>query len=388
MKYIPYGQHSIDAGDIKAVVNVLNSDFITQGPVVPQFEDAIANYSGAKGCVVVNSATSALHIAYLSLGLGPGDYLWTSPNTFVATANSALHCGAKIDFVDIDHESYNMSIESLKLKLEFAEKNGSLPKIVVPVHFAGQPCDMKAIWQLSQRYNFRIVEDASHAIGATYLDAKVGSCAYSDVTVFSFHPVKIITTGEGGAATSNDQTLLDRMRRLSGHGLIRDHNFMESRPDDEIWNYQQIELGFNYRMTDLQAALGLSQLKRLDSFVDKRRELARVYDNCLADLPVVVPVQDPKSVSSYHLYPLQVLQSGCQLSQKHLFARLHDLGIGVNLHYVPVHRQPYFEKLGFKLGDFPNAEAFYRAAMSLPMFSHLQPADQTRVVDALHHLIL
>ncbi len=381
---IPYGRQNISQADIDLVVKVLRSDFLTQGPMVPRFEEAVAQYCGARYGIAVNSATSALHIACLALDLGPGDWLWTSPNTFVASANCALYCGAKVDFVDIDPRTYNMCATGLKEKLIEAESEGRLPKIVMPVHFAGQPCDMPEIRALSQKYGFKIIEDASHAIGALYNDIKVGSCAHSDITVFSFHPVKIVTTGEGGMAMTANSTLASRMRRLRAHGITADKKFMHPRPSDEIWNYQQIELGFNYRMTDIQAALGLSQLARLDEFVQRRREIAALYDEAFADLTITTPWQSTRTCSSYHLYPIRVSRANLAGGQQQLFSALLEKGVGVNLHYIPVHRQPFFEKLGFRRGDFPNAEKFHREAISIPIFPALSTELQENIIGEIN----
>ena len=380
---IPYGRQDISQADIDAVVEVLRSDWLTQGPMVPRFEEAVAKYCGAEYAVAVNSATSALHIACLALDLGPGDWLWTSPNTFVASANCALYCGAKVDFVDIDPHTYNMSVERLKEKLEQAEKQGRLPKIVMPVHFAGQPCDMPAIYALSKKYGFKIIEDASHAIGASYSNIKVGSCTHSHITVFSFHPVKIITTGEGGMAVTNDVALANRLCRLRSHGITSDKESMRPRPENEIWNYQQIELGFNYRMTDLQAALGISQITRLDEFVSRRHEIAERYDTELRSLPITTPYQASSIYSSYHLYPIRVGVAESGKTQRQVYDALLQNGIGANLHYIPVHRQPYYENMGFKLGDFPEAENFHQEVVSIPMYPMLSSESQDVVVSAL-----
>jgi len=380
---IRYGRQDITQADIDAVVEVLRSDWLTQGPMVPRFEKAVAQYCGAHYAVAVNSATSALHIACLALDLGPGDWLWTSPNTFVASANCALYCGAKVDFVDIDPHTYNMSVGRLKEKLEKAEKEGRLPKIVMPVHFAGQPCDMPAIYTLSQQYGFQIIEDASHAIGASYSNIKVGSCTHSHITVFSFHPVKIITTGEGGMAVTNDVALANRLCRLRSHGITSDKESMRPRPENEIWNYQQIELGFNYRMTDLQAALGISQITRLDEFVSRRHEIAERYDTELRSLPITTPYQASSIYSSYHLYPIRVGVAESGKTQRQVYDALLQNGIGANLHYIPVHRQPYYENMGFKLGDFPEAENFHQEVVSIPMYPMLSSESQDVVVSAL-----
>jgi UDP-4-amino-4,6-dideoxy-N-acetyl-beta-L-altrosamine transaminase len=380
---IPYGRQDISQIDIDAVVEVLRSDFLTQGPTVPLFEQAVAEYCGVQHGVAANSATSALHIACLALDLGPGDCLWTSPNTFVASANCALYCGAQVDFVDIDPRTYNMSVERLKEKLEQAEKEGRLPKIVMPVHFAGLPCDMPSIHNLSQQYGFKIIEDASHAIGASYNNIKVGSCTHSDITVFSFHPVKIITTGEGGMAMTNNSELANRLRRLRTHGITSDKFVMQPRPDNEIWNYQQIELGFNYRMTDIQAALGLSQMQRLDEFVSRRHEIAERYNSELMSLPITTPHQAPSKYSSYHLYPIRVSEAESENTQRQVYDALWQNGVAANLHYIPVHRQPYYEKLGFKVGDFSESEQFHREVISLPMYSTLTNEQQKAVIAVL-----
>jgi UDP-4-amino-4,6-dideoxy-N-acetyl-beta-L-altrosamine transaminase len=379
---LPYGRQHITEADIQAVEQVLRSDFLTQGPVVPRFEQAVADYCNAAHGVAVNSATSALHLACLALGLSSGDRLWTSPNTFVASANCGLYCGAKVDFVDIDPLTYNLSAEALAAKLELAEREGALPKIVIPVHFAGQPCDMPAIHALGRRYGFRIIEDASHAIGARYGENKVGACAHSDITVFSFHPVKLITTGEGGLATTNSPELADRMARLRSHGITRDSERMTHTPDGD-WYYQQIELGYNYRMTDIQAALGVTQLARLDQYVARRHEIAARYDDLLADLPVTRPWQHPDSYSGLHLYVIRLQLDRIKKTHREVFESLRAQCIGVNLHYIPVHTQPYYQQMGFKVGDYPEAERYYAEAISLPMFQTLTEAQQDRVVGAL-----
>ena len=380
---IPYGRQEITKEDILEVEKVLRSDFLTQGPVVPKFEQAVLKYCGARHAVAVNSATSALHIACLALNLGPNDYLWTSPNTFVASANCGIYCGANIDFVDIDSKTFNMSVEALSTKLIEAEKKGKLPKIVIPVHFAGQPGDMEKIYELSKQYGFRIIEDASHAIGASYNDIKIGSCKFSDITIFSFHPVKIITTGEGGMALTNDKNLANHMRRLSTHGITKEKELMHPRPNNEIWNYQQIELGFNYRLTDIQAALGLSQLNRLDEYVKIRHKIAEFYNSELNDLNIQLPFQSPKSYSSYHLYPIRIKNNLKSKTQKQIYDALWDNDIAANILYIPVHRQPYYENLGFKSGDFPQAEQFHREVICLPMFPKLTKEQQTKVVKSL-----
>jgi UDP-4-amino-4,6-dideoxy-N-acetyl-beta-L-altrosamine transaminase len=380
---IPYGRQEITDDDIEAVVSVLRSDFLTQGPVVPRFEQAVAAYASAAHAVAMNSATSALHVACLALGLEPGDTLWTTPITFVASANCALYCGARVDFVDIDPGTGNLSVERLTEKLEAAEKAGILPKIVVPVHLCGLPCDMEAIHALSRRYGFRIIEDASHAIGARYRDERVGSCRFSDITIFSFHPVKVITTGEGGMALTNDALLAERMSLLRSHGITRDAARMTREPDGP-WYYQQIELGFNYRMTEMQAALGLSQMARLDDYVARRHALADRYDAAFADLPLTLPTRPGESRSALHLY---VIRLQAVAEHRRVFEALRAGGIGVNLHYIPVHTQPYYEKLGFRTGQFPVAERYYAVAISLPMYPTLPHADQDRVIGQIEALL-
>jgi UDP-4-amino-4,6-dideoxy-N-acetyl-beta-L-altrosamine transaminase len=377
---IPYGRQDISQADIDAVVDVLCSDFLTQGAMVPRFEQAVGDYCGAKHAVAVNSATGALHIACLALGLGPGDWLWTSPVTFVASANCGLYCGAQVDFVDIDPRTYNLSVECLAAKLSQAEKLGKLPKIVIPVHLCGQPCNMAEIHALGRRYGFKIIEDASHAIGGRYRNEPIGNSRYSDITVFSFHPVKIITTGEGGMAVTNDSTLADLMQRYRSHGITSNREQMQRRPDDEIWNYQQIRLGFNYRMTDIQAALGLSQMERLAEFVAQRRRIAAVYDEAFATLPVVTPWQHPDSRSSYHLYPIRVRQDDCGKAQRDVYSALQAAKINVNLHYIPVYRQPFYEAMGFRAGHCPQAERYHKETISLPMFPTLTAQQQDHVI--------
>lgn len=379
---IPYGRQDITQADIDAVADVLRSDFLTQGPAVPRFEQAVAAHCGARHAVAVNSATSALHIACLALGLGPGDWLWTTPVTFVASANCGLYCGARVDFVDIDPRTYNMSVDSLAEKLAQADKLGKLPKIVVPVHLCGQPCDMAGIRALSQRYGFKVIEDASHAIGGRYQDAPIGAGHYSDITIFSFHPVKIVTTAEGGMAVTNDDGLAHRMALLRSHGITRDPAHM-THESDGPWYYQQVDLGFNYRMTELQGALGESQMTRLDAYVARRHAIADRYDAALDGLPVVCPWRCPDSYSGLHLYVVLVQLEKLRVSHRQVFESLREQGIGVNLHYIPVHTQPYYQRMGFKQGDFPQAENYYARAISLPMYPNLQPAEQDQVVAAL-----
>ncbi len=382
MTTIPYGRQDITQADIDAVVAVLQSDYLTQGPMVPKFEQAVADYCNAKHALAVNSATSALHIACLALGLGTGDWLWTSPITFVASANCGLYCGAKIDFVDIDHRTYNLCPQALAHKLEQAERTGKLPKAIVLVHLCGQPCDMQAIHALAQRYGFKIIEDASHAIGGKYQGEAIGNCRYSDVTVFSFHPVKIITTAEGGMCLTNNAKLANQMALFLSHGITRDPTQMTHAADGP-WYYQQVELGYNYRMTELQAALGVSQMTRLDEYVARRHQLAQRYDELLACLPVVTPWQHPDSYSGLHLYPIRLQLGKIKKSHLQVFEALRAQGIGVNLHYIPIYTQPYYQRMGFKPEDFPQAQAHYREAISLPMYKGLTDAQQDQIVSAL-----
>jgi dTDP-4-amino-4,6-dideoxygalactose transaminase/predicted nucleic acid-binding protein len=433
---LPYGRQSISEQDVAAVCSVLCSDFLTQGPKVPEFEKSVTDYCGAKHAVAVNSATSALHIACLALGLGPGDILWTTPITFVASANCALYCGAEVDFVDIDPATYNMSLQALEQKLGQARKAGKTPKIVVPVHMCGQPCDMKAVSALSQEYGFHVIEDASHAIGGRYKGEPIGNCRYSDITVFSFHPVKIITTGEGGMAMTNNPELAKRMQLLRNHGITRDAGKYGSKGVWEcgsgkmcgskgVWEsgskdmgtskhpyshtsippyantpkhpyvdtpkpayyYEQINLGFNYRMTDIQAALGISQIKRLDEFVSRRRELAQRYDRLLGNLPLKTPWQHPDGNSAWHLYVIRLGLEKTSLDRRQVFEYLRENGIGVNVHYIPVHTQPYYQAMGFDWGMFPEAEKYYPAALTLPLFPTMREGDQDRVVEALKRIL-
>ena len=380
---IPYGKQSITEEDIQQVIKVLSSDWLTQGPTVPQFERLISRKVGAKHCVCSTSATSALHLAYLALGLGKGDYLWTSPNTFLSTATSAIHCGAEVDFVDIDQNSYNMSVQSLQDKLEKAAKEGTLPKIVVPVHYAGQSCEMQEIHRLAQLYGFSIVEDASHAIGGRYGGEMIGCCKHSDITVFSFHPVKIITTGEGGAATTNNQKLAEAMSLLRSHGITRKTNEEFQCPPDEIWNYQQINLGFNYRMTDIQAGLGIGQLDKLHDHVLSRTKIAEYYNCNLTMAELKLPAQHIDTQSSFHLYPVRVKADKNKKSQKAFYEFLLNEQIGVNLHYIPVYRHPFFRKLGFKAGYCPEAENYFHETLSLPIFPSLKMEQQTYIVEKI-----
>lgn len=382
--HIPYGRQDISEEDIQAVVDVLRSDWLTQGPAILRFEDAVARYCGADHGIAFANATGALHIACLALGVGPGDYVWTTSNTFVASANCARYCGAEVDFVDINPTTYNISEEVLASKLKEADKKGTLPKVVIPVHFSGQSCDMSQIKALSSRYGFHIIEDASHAIGGRYENKPIGDCRYSDMTVFSFHPVKIITTGEGGMVMTNSEGLKNRLQRLRTHGITRDTRFMQSPPQGD-WEYQQIELGYNYRMTDMQAALGYSQLTRIDDFIARRHVLAARYTALLADLPLVTPHLVSNAYSSFHLYVIRVKEEA-KKSRRQAFDAMRSAGIGVNVHYIPVHLQPYYQQLGHKAGDCPNAEAYYADAITLPLHYKMSESQQDFVVSTLRKI--
>ena len=383
----PYGRQDITQADIDAVIAVLRSDHLTQGPQMPLFEQAVASHVGAIHGVASNSATSALHIACMALGLGQGDWLWTSPVTFVASANCALYCGAQVDFVDIDPLTYNLCAKALERKLKVAHQQGRLPKVVVPVHLCGQPCDMAAIHALSQEYGFKIIEDASHAIGGRYRDEFIGNGRYSDITVFSFHPVKIITTAEGGMSLTNSDELAHKMSLLRTHGITRDSSHMTQEPDGP-WYYQQIDLGYNYRMTELQAALGVSQMSRLNDYVARRHALAKRYDTLLADLPLTLPWQHPDSYSGLHLYVVRLQLDKLSLTHRQVFDALREHGIGVNLHYIPVYRHPFYQRMGFGVNDFPEAENYYAQAISLPMFQTLSEKQQDHVVMVLNKVLM
>lgn len=385
MKSIPYGRQHIDDSDIQSVIGVLQSDWLTQGKTIDCFEEKVAEYCGVKYAVAVSSATAALHIACLSIGLGEGDILWTVPNTFVASANCARYCGAEVDFVDIDPKTYNMSVSALEEKLALAKKNGKLPKAIIPVHFSGQSCDMEAISALASANHIMVVEDAAHAIGAEYRGQQVGSCKYSDMTVFSFHPVKIITTGEGGMVLTNRKDLYDSLRRLRSHGITRESELLVNESQGD-WYYEQLELGYHYRMTDIQAALGISQLDRLPEFLKRRRELATQYDQLLAGLPLVLPYQSADGQSSYHLYPVQVDSTKTNLSRKDVFDALRKAGVNVQVHYIPVYQQPYYRALGFTEGYCSNAEAYYAQCISLPMYYSLSDEQQSYIVDVLKNI--
>lgn len=384
---IPYGRQDIRQADIDAVVDVLQSNFLTQGPVVPEFEKTVADYVGVKYAVSVNSATSALHIACLALNLGCDDLLWTSPITFVASANCALYCGAKVDFVDIDPKTYNICPNALELKLIQADKLGRLPQVVIVVHMCGQSCDMEAIYSLSLKYGFKIIEDASHAIGGKYKEEFIGSCRYSDITIFSFHPVKIITTGEGGMALTNNRTLKNKMDILRSHGITRNHDEM-TKVSEGPWYYEQISLGFNYRMTDLQAALGISQMVRLDEYVSRRQYLAARYNSMLNDVPILTPYQNPEAYSSFHLYVVRLRLNEIKKNRREIFDELLQKRVGVNVHYIPVHLQPYYQRMGFRVGDYPEAEKYYKEAISIPIFQTLTDSQQDIIVNTLRSVVM
>jgi UDP-4-amino-4,6-dideoxy-N-acetyl-beta-L-altrosamine transaminase len=388
---IPYGRQEITQGDIDAVTAVLRSEYLTQGPAVARFENAVVTRVKAKHAIAVNSATSALHIACLALDLKPGDRFWTVPNTFVASANCGRYCGAEVGFVDIDPLTWNMSVAALREALHRAKQSGRLPKVLIPVHFAGQPTEQEAIWELAQEYGLGVLEDASHSVGASRNGEPVGSCRWSDLTVFSFHPVKIITTGEGGMTLTNDDALAERMAMLRSHGITRDPQRMRCATSHENgpprWYYEQQLLGFNYRMTDIQAALGTSQLARLDEYIERRNALAQRYDGALKDLPLQLPTMQPENRSAFHLYVVRLKRDATSKTHRQVFDELRKLGIGVNLHYMPVHLQPYYRDLGFSPGQFPHAEAHAESALTLPLFATLTDEDQQRVVDGLRRVL-
>lgn len=386
MPQIPYARQSISEADIQAVLEILRSDWLTQGPTIPRFEKIVADYCVARYAVAVSSASAGLHIAALAAGLQPGDLLWTSPNTFVASANCALYCGASVDFVDIDPQTYNLDVQKLANKLEQANTTASLPKVVIPVHFSGQSCSMEPIAQLAQKYGFKIIEDASHAIGGYYQNQPVGNCQYSDMTVFSFHPVKIITTGEGGMVLTNCSNLYKKLIQMRTHGITRNPEFLTIN-DPPPWYYEQLELGYNYRMTDIQAALGISQMQRINQFVERRRKLAKRYDELLEDLPLVLPKQSPQTQSSWHLYVVRLRLEDIRKSHRQVFEALRAENIGVNLHYIPVHTQPYYKKLGFQWGDFPEAERYHQEALTLPLYYELTEEEQDQVIRVLKKAI-
>ena len=384
---IPYGKQEIDRADIDAVIEVLKSDFLTQGPKVPEFEKSIGKYCGAKFAVATTNATSALHLACLALDVGIGDIVWTTAITFAASANCALYCGARVDFVDIDPLTYNISVACLSKKLIEAKRIGKLPKVLVAVHLCGQSCDMEPIHKLSKEFGFSIIEDASHAVGGSYMGSTIGGCQFSDITVFSFHPVKIITTAEGGMALTNQVELDHRLRLLRSHGISSDQELFEDRPLKELWNYQQIDLGFNYRMTDLQAALGISQLERLDHYVSRRRSLASRYDKVLDGNSIVKPGQIAGSFSAWHLYVVRLLVEEIGITQKEIFSELRGRGIGVNLHYMPVYLHPYFVAKGFSRGYCPEAEKYFTDALTLPLFPTMTVPEQDEIVEILFDII-
>lgn len=386
IRSIPYARQDISEQDIQAVVDVLKSPWLVQGPCVERFEQIVADYCGAQYAVAVNSATSALHIACLAAGLGTGDALWTSPNTFVASANCGLYCAAGVDFVDIDPKTYNMCADKLAKKLEYADRNGKIPKVVVPVHFSGQSCDMERISELSEQYGFSVIEDASHAIGGRYKDHKIGSCTLSDMTVFSFHPVKIITTGEGGMVLTNRKDLYEKLLLLRSHGVTRNPDLIDVESHGP-WYYEQLELGFNYRMTDFQGAMGASQITRLDEFVRQRHIVAKRYDEALDDLPLTLPWQHPDTYSSYHLYVIRLKLEETKMTHRGVFEALRQVGINVNLHYIPVYTQPYYQRLGFKAGYCPEAEQYYREAISIPMYYALNEDDQNYVISVIRQAL-
>lgn len=384
---IPYGKQEVTDADIASVIKVLQSDFLTQGPTIKNFEDAIIAYTGASYACATNSATSALHIACKALGVGVGDYVWTSPNSFVASANCARYCGANIDFIDINPVTYNIDIDNLSAKLILSEKAGTLPKVVIPVHFAGQACDMKSIYDLSKRYGFKIIEDAAHALGGKYHHDMIGSCRYSDIAVFSFHPLKIITSGEGGMAVTKSEELYQKMELYRSHGITRNPNQMLKKCEGG-WYYEQIELGYNYRMTDIHAALGLSQLKRADEFVKKRNDIALIYNEKIENLPIDLPKIDANVYSAFHLYVIQLNLGVGLKSRKQVFQSMREKGIGVHVHYIPIHTQPDYENLGFEKGNFPQSELYYSQALTLPIFPGLKYEEISYICQSLKESLI
>ena len=383
--FIPYGRQTINDADIEAVVSVLKSDFLTQGTAVPAFERALAQAVGARHGVAVQNATCALHIACMALDVGPGDRVWTSPNSFVASANCARYCGAEVDFVDIDPETFNMSAKALAEKFAAARKDGRLPKAIIPVHFAGQSCDMAEIRAIAQEYGARVIEDASHAVGASYRNAQVGGCEHADIAVFSFHPVKIITTGEGGMALTNDPALAARMADLRSHGITRDPARL-SHAGEGAWYYEQQSLGFNHRMTEMQAALGLSQLGHLGDWIARRNDIARRYDSALVGLPLLLPKVAPARISAWHLYVVRLAEDA-PLTRREFFDAMRARDIGVNVHYIPIHWQPDFRRLGFAPGQFPAAERYYERCVSLPIYAGLSDSQFDIVAATIRELL-
>ena len=380
---IPYSRQLISNNDIEAVRNVLKSDFLTQGPLVPKFEKKISNYVQAKFSVAVNSATSGLHLACLALGLKKGDWLWTTTNSFVASANCGLLCGAKVDLIDIDLKTYNISIESLKKKLIIAKKKKKLPKVLVPVHFAGRPCEMQEIFKLSQKYNFKIIEDASHALGSKIYGKKIGNCKFSDMCVFSFHPVKNITTGEGGIISTNQKKYANKIKILRTHGIVKQKKYFKNKNADP-WHYEQITLGYNYRMNDIEAGLGISQLRKLNSFIKFRNKIAKSYDSKLKNLPLILPKIDKEITNPYHLYVIRINNKKTRKSRLSLYNYLKKRNINVNVHYIPIHHHPYFKKIGFNKTEFPNAETYYNNSISIPIFPGLKKIENLKVIKLLN----
>lgn len=379
---LPYGKHSVDETDVDAVVDVLRNQFLTQGSIVPKFEQALCDYTGSEYAVAVNSGTSGLHVACLAAGVSKGDIVWTVPNSFVASANCALYCGASVDFVDIDMATRNIDVQKLKKKLASASESGTIPKVLIVVHFSGFSCDMQSIRALTEKYSVVLIEDAAHALGGNYQGNKIGNCQFSDMTVLSFHPVKSITSAEGGAVLTNRQELHQKLILFAKHGVTRDPHQMSGESHGP-WYYQQVELGYNYRLSDLHAALGLSQIQKLDSFIDKRRALAKNYQDKLVNLPITLPLVSALDNSAWHLYMIELTQH----DRKHVFQKLHDRKIGVNVHYIPIHLQPYYQQLGFNEGDFPVSEQFYNNALTLPLFPDMTLSEQNKVIDVLHEML-